>query len=281
MPRDGDPKGLYGTLGVAIDADVGEIRKAYRRLALRWHPDKNPDDASATEKFQAISSAYEVLSDENKRRLYDETGCLNEEELDESDDLFRAEDIFAMFFGSSTEELDADEQALMDEFLRMAGGSAFRRKRRGRKGRRGGGGRGTRRNPGRGSSSGFEESLFAELFGGGPPSPTVVAPCCPAGHTLKRRKADGVFECDLCNTDILVGKKVFDCRKCDYSACGKCYKRMQAEAEAAAEAEAEGEEDGEDFDEEEFLQMFAELNTDPVREGRHLRFRVSFAPRCL
>merc|ERR1719265_1080786 len=57
--------------------------------------------------------------------------------------------------------------------------------------------------------------------------------CCPAGHTLKRQKADEVFECDVCAKDIPVGKRVFDCKKCDYSMCVKCHKQKQGEAEEA------------------------------------------------
>ncbi len=62
---------LYGVLGVAPTASRLEIRRAYMSLALRHHPDKNPGDASAAERFRAVNSAYEVLYNESSRRAYD------------------------------------------------------------------------------------------------------------------------------------------------------------------------------------------------------------------
>lgn len=65
---------LYQTLGVAKTADAEEIRKAYRKLARRYHPDLNPGDPSAEASFKKMAAAYEVLSDESKRKAYDEFG---------------------------------------------------------------------------------------------------------------------------------------------------------------------------------------------------------------
>jgi molecular chaperone DnaJ len=64
----------YEVLGVSKNADDGEIKKAYRKLALKYHPDKNPDDATAEEKFKEAAEAYEVLSNSDKRAQYDRFG---------------------------------------------------------------------------------------------------------------------------------------------------------------------------------------------------------------
>jgi len=62
----------YGKLGVSRDADVDTIKKAYKTLALRWHPDKNAGSTEAGEKFKELAEAYVILSDPDQRREYDE-----------------------------------------------------------------------------------------------------------------------------------------------------------------------------------------------------------------
>ncbi len=64
----------YDVLGVDRGASVGEIKKAYRRLAVEYHPDKNPNNAEAEERFKEASEAYAVLSDSDKRARYDRFG---------------------------------------------------------------------------------------------------------------------------------------------------------------------------------------------------------------
>lgn len=64
----------YGILQVSKTASEAEIKRAYRKLAMRYHPDRNPDDAEAEEKFKEINEAYEVLSDPQKRAAYDQFG---------------------------------------------------------------------------------------------------------------------------------------------------------------------------------------------------------------
>ena len=65
----------YDILGVSKSASQDDIKKAYRKNALKFHPDRNPGDASAEKQFKSISEAYEVLSDENKRKIYDQYGA--------------------------------------------------------------------------------------------------------------------------------------------------------------------------------------------------------------
>ncbi len=64
----------YTTLGVAKSATTEEIKKAYRKLAMKYHPDRNPDDKEAEEKFKSAAEAYEVLRDLEKRKIYDKYG---------------------------------------------------------------------------------------------------------------------------------------------------------------------------------------------------------------
>jgi len=67
-------KDLYQVLGVSRTSSADEIKKSYRKLAMQFHPDKNPGDKKAEEKFKEISSAYDVLSDPDKKRNYDQFG---------------------------------------------------------------------------------------------------------------------------------------------------------------------------------------------------------------
>ena len=98
----------YELLGVDRSADTAEIKKAYRKLAIKYHPDRNPDNPEAAEKFKEISKAYEILSDEEKRPLYDQYG----------EDAFKASgmggggggdpfDIFNSFFGGGGSPFDS------------------------------------------------------------------------------------------------------------------------------------------------------------------------------
>src|SRR3954451_17830275 len=74
--RDYVEKDYYAALGVPKDAAAADIKKAYRKLARDLHPDKNPDDKAAEERFKEVSEAYDVLSDDSKRKEYDEARSL-------------------------------------------------------------------------------------------------------------------------------------------------------------------------------------------------------------
>lgn len=67
-------KDFYSVLGISRTATADEIKKSYRKLAMQFHPDKNPGDKKAEEKFKEITEAYETLSDEKKRQMYDQFG---------------------------------------------------------------------------------------------------------------------------------------------------------------------------------------------------------------
>lgn len=103
-------KDYYAILGVSHSADEKEIKSAYRKLARRWHPDVNPNDKTAESKFKEISAAYEVLSDPEKRKMYDQFGS-NWENISQAggagDFHFQGggggfETIFEQFFGAKT-----------------------------------------------------------------------------------------------------------------------------------------------------------------------------------
>src|SRR5262247_2745880 len=69
MPRD-----YYEVLGISRDASEADIKKAYRKLARQYHPDRNPGDKDAEERFKEVQGAYDVLSDAEKRKQYDQLG---------------------------------------------------------------------------------------------------------------------------------------------------------------------------------------------------------------
>jgi curved DNA-binding protein len=83
----------YETLGVAKTATPDEIKKAYRKLAMKFHPDKNKGDKAAEEKFKGISEAYAVLSDPEKKQQYDTYGSTNFHQRYSQEDIFRNFDL--------------------------------------------------------------------------------------------------------------------------------------------------------------------------------------------
>lgn len=87
---------LYRILGVEKNATAEEIKKAYRNLAFKYHPDRNPGDKAAEEKFKEASSAYSVLGDESKRRQYDAGGF--SQNTYSTSDSSNAKDPFEEFF---------------------------------------------------------------------------------------------------------------------------------------------------------------------------------------
>ncbi|ONH95411.1 hypothetical protein PRUPE_7G068800 [Prunus persica] len=100
-PTSTNEKTLYEVLGVDRSASQQEIKKAYYKLALRLHPDKNPGDEEAKEKFQQLQKVISILGDEEKRALYDQTGCIDDD-VTEAD----IEEFEANYRGSDSEKKD-------------------------------------------------------------------------------------------------------------------------------------------------------------------------------
>lgn len=119
------PKDYYEVLGVGRDAPEGDIKKAYRKLALKYHPDKNPGDKAAEEQFKELAEAYEVLSDAEKRKRYDQfghegLGGMNRSHFTSAEDIFSAfGDIFGGGGGGS----------IFDELFGFGGRSGRSRRR--------------------------------------------------------------------------------------------------------------------------------------------------------
>jgi curved DNA-binding protein len=109
-------KDYYAVLGVPKNADQEVIKKAYRKLALKHHPDKNPGDSKAEEKFKEITEAYAVLSDPEKRRQYDQFGEAGFHQRFSQEDIYRNFDVGDIFreFGFGTDDI----------FSRLFGGGA-------------------------------------------------------------------------------------------------------------------------------------------------------------
>jgi len=114
-------KDYYSVLGVEKTADAATIKKAYRKLAQKYHPDKNPGDTKAEDQFKQLTEAYAVLSDKEKRHQYDQYGDAGFHQRFSQEDIFRnmnMGDIFGSFGGGRGGE---------DIFSQMFGGGGGRR----------------------------------------------------------------------------------------------------------------------------------------------------------
>ena len=86
-------KDYYSVLGVKKNASEEEIKKAYRKKAMKYHPDRNKDNPKAEEKFKDISEAYAVLSDKKKKAQYDQYGSEGFQQRYSQEDIFRGFDV--------------------------------------------------------------------------------------------------------------------------------------------------------------------------------------------
>ena len=118
----------YEILGVGRDASKSEVKKAYRKLALRYHPDKNPSK-EAEERFKEISEAYAVLFDDEKRRLYDQYGHAGIDQQFSQEDIFRGADFGDIFRGMG---FDIDFSDIFERFFGHRTGYNQSGRRRGR-----------------------------------------------------------------------------------------------------------------------------------------------------
>lgn len=87
------PKDYYKTLGVDKSASAEELKKAYRKLAMKYHPDRNKGDKAAEEKFKSINEAYAVLSDTDKKKEFDTYGSDGFRQRYSQEDIFQGSDI--------------------------------------------------------------------------------------------------------------------------------------------------------------------------------------------
>jgi len=90
-------KDYYAALGLEKAADADQIKKAYRKLAMKYHPDKNPDNKKAEERFKEITEAYAVLSDSEKKQQYDQFGDAAFHQNFSQEDIFRGADLNSIF----------------------------------------------------------------------------------------------------------------------------------------------------------------------------------------
>src|SRR5664279_3217052 len=147
-----DKKDYYGTLGVKKTASAEEIRKAFRKLARKYHPDVNPDKA-AEEKFKSISEANEVLSDPKKRKIYDQVGFYSDNIDPATAEAYARGDGGGGARGGQGQEVPFDFSGF--DFSDIAEGA-----------RRGGGG---------GGGGGFRD-IFSSMFRGGAQAETAPRP---------------------------------------------------------------------------------------------------------
>lgn len=112
----------YEILGCSRDANDSQLKKAYRKLAVKWHPDKNPDNTEATNNFQKISEAYAVLSDPKKRKLFNQYGIQGVNAADNMDESQMPQGGFGGFPGGGGgggvhHMSEAEAQAFFSQFF--------------------------------------------------------------------------------------------------------------------------------------------------------------------
>lgn len=207
----------YEVLGVSKGASVDEIKKSYRKLAMKYHPDRNPDDKAAEEKFKEAAEAYDVLTDDQKRAQYDRFGHAGMGQGGGFQGDFTMDDIFSRFgdiFG---------EGSPFESFFGGGGG----RTRRKRTGPRGGDLRITVALTLEEVSSGVEKKLKLKRqlpcdqcngTGAENPGDYQTCPTCHGAGEVRRQAGGGFFQqivvsaCPTCNGEGRIIAK--SCKKC-------------------------------------------------------------------
>lgn len=168
----------YEVLGVSKSASADELKKAYRQCAMKFHPDRNPDNPEAEVKFKEAGEAYEVLSDANKRKVYDQYGHagLEGQSYRPSEDVFvQFQDLFSEFFGAG-----------------FGGGGGPQR-------RGGGGGRGAKRaQQGRDVRTSVQVSLREAVFGSKRDVSVVFPTACGECEGSGAEKGSQPIACPTC-----------------------------------------------------------------------------------
>jgi len=217
-----EKRDYYEVLGIDRNADADATKRAYRKLAMQYHPDRNPDDSQAMERMKEINEAYAVLSDTDKRRIYDTYGHAGLEGYTQ-DDLFRGVDFSSLFREFGLRDFFGFGDSLFDSFFGRRATS--------------------RRGPRKGSDLRYDLTVTLEEAVSGAEK-TVELPRveqCPACRGTGARP-DGLIQCEDCGgTGQIVreqrsGYSVFR----QISVCGKCRGKGQVVKVPCEECQGNG-----------------------------------------
>jgi len=222
LVRDKVKRDYYEVLGVSRDADEAAIKKAYRSLAMKYHPDRNPGDAEAVERMKEINEAYAVLTDTHKRQLYDTYGHAGLEGYTQAD-IFRGVDFSSLFREFGLRDFFGFGDSLFDSFF----------------GRR----TTTRRGPKKGADLRYDLNVTLEdvAFGVEKVIELPRVEQCPACSGTGA-EADGLENCSSCQgTGQIVreqrsGYSVFR----QITVCGRCHGQGKVVKKACKECEGKG-----------------------------------------
>jgi len=222
LVRDRVKRDYYEVLGLDRNADEAAIKKAYRNLAMKYHPDRNPGDAHAVERMKEINEAYAVLSDVEKRQLYDAYGHAGLEGYTQ-EDIFRGVDFSSLFHEFGLRDFFGFGDSLFDSFF----------------GRR----TTSRRGPRKGADLRYDLTVTLEEAAFGTEK-TVELPKMEQCQACSGSGAepDGLAQCESCSgTGQIVreqrsGYSVFR----QISVCGKCRGKGKVVTKPCKECEGKG-----------------------------------------